>query len=172
MKRTFLLLSLLTIVLCIKAQSVDVYLEDNSGSRTNIRNAPKGKVVHRIPKNTIAMIEVEEPKDGWWRICDNSYFSVDEKGYQGLYKLTGSNTGYWIHYSVLAVATRNYGGETLYLYQQPTVRSKKVYTINEEILLRPVDVHDDWVKCATLTGNNVGWIQVEWLCGNALTNCN
>ena len=160
MKRFFLLLALLTIAVGINAQSLSVYVNDNSGSSTNIRNSPKGKVVHRIPQTTIAMLEVEEPQNGWWRICDDSYFSVAD-GYEGLSKLTGSRTGYWIHNSVIAVSTRNYANETLYLYQQPNVKSKKVYPIYVEMKLHPLEVRGDWVKCTTFTGNNIGWIQAE-----------
>ena len=170
MKRFFLLLALLTIAVGINAQSLSVSVNDNSGSSTNIRNSPKGKVVHRIPQTTIAMLEVEEPQNGWWRICDDSYFSVAD-GYEGLSKLTGSRTGYWIHSSVIVVGTRNYGGEMLYLYQQPNTKSKKVYTIKEEMTLHPLEVRGGWVKCTTSDGKQVGWIQAEWLCGNALTNC-
>lgn len=171
MKRLLLLLALVSMAVGMNAQSLSVYVNDNSGSDTNIRNAPKGRVVQRIPKVAIAMLLVETPKNGWWRICDDAYFYVTDR-HEGHSKLTGSRTGYWIHSSVLAVGTRNYGGQTLYLYQQPNESSKKVYTIREEIELRPIEVRGDWVKCTTLWGNNVGWIQAEWLCGNALTNCN
>ncbi len=169
-----LLCSLVVMVLSLSlhAQSLAVYLEDHSKTATNIRNAPKGKVVDRIPQGRIAMFEVENAKNGWWRICDNSYFCVDNNGFEGMIKLKGSRNGYWIHSSVISVSTRNYGDETLYLYQQPDENSKKVFTIYVEMQLRPLEVQGDWVKCRTYTGNNVGWIQAEWLCGNALTNCN
>ncbi len=173
MKRKVLLaLCLTALSLSIHAQSLSVYVNDQSQTETNIRNAPKGKVVARIPQGYTAMLEVENPVNGWWRICDNSYFSIDNNGYEGIVKLKGSNKGYWIHSSVITVDTRNYAGQTLYLYQQPDTKSRKVYTISSEMSLRPLEVKGDWVKCRTYTGNNVGWIQAEWLCGNALTNCN
>ena len=64
MKRLLLLLALVTMAVGMNAQSLNVYVNDNSGSDTNIRNAPKGRVVQRIPKVTIAMLLVETPKNG------------------------------------------------------------------------------------------------------------
>jgi len=38
-------------------------------------------------------------------------------------------------------------------------------------LLRPMEIKDDWVKVKTIDGKYTGWIEIEWLCGNSLTNC-
>ena len=168
MKKVFsLLLVLLTSLPAIVcAQSIRVYTFDESGPFTNVRNAPKGKVVDRISTGVSAMFEVEKPTNGWWCIVGNEYSTGDENG-----TLKGSTTGYWIHYSVLAVGTRNYGGQKLTLRKLPNAKSAKVYQFSEEILLRPMDIKGDWVKVKTVDGKYTGWIEVEWLCGNALTNC-
>lgn len=34
-----------------------------------------------------------------------------------------------------------------------------------------MDIKGDWVKVQTYDGKYTGWIEAEWLCGNALTNC-
>ncbi len=167
MKKTLLAIMML---LCIstnaKAQVLDVYTYDSNGTYTNIRNAPKGSVVDRIPTESTAMFDVETPRNGWWKIVDNSYSLPD----QDAVNLKGSKTGYWIHYSVLGIGTRNYGGQKLSLRSKPS--GKVVYSFTEEIMLRPVDIMGSWVKVKTIDGKHTGWIESEWLCGNPLTNCN
>lgn len=46
-----------------------------------------------------------------------------------------------------------------------------VFKFKEEEILRPMDIKGDWVKVQTYDGKYTGWIEAEWLCGNALTNC-
>jgi SH3-like domain-containing protein len=69
------------------------------------------------------------------------------------------------------MATRNYGGQTLYLRKSPSASAPVVYKFKEEITLRPMEIKGDWVKVQTSDGKFTGWIEEEWLCGNALTNC-
>ena len=165
--KLFVLMTLLTWLSAgVNAQSLDVFTADNNGKFTNVRNAPKGKVVDKIPTNENAMIGVEKPTNGWWKIVGDTYDTGDSEG-----KLKGSTTGYWIHYSVLGTRTRNYGGQTLYLRQSPSASAPVVYKFKEEIVLRPIDIKGEWVKVQTADGKFTGWIEEEWLCGNALTNC-
>ena len=161
---SFVLLTSLSATMC--AQSIGVFTSDQSGKYTNVRNAPNGKVVDRIPTSESAMIEVDQPTNGWWKIVSKGYSTGDEGG-----TFKGSTTGYWIHYSVLAVATRNYGGQTLVLRKSPNAKAAKVFEFSEEELLRPMEIKGDWVKVKTYDGKHTGWIEMEWLCGNALTNC-
>ena len=97
---------------------------------------------------------------------EQSYETGDFEG-----KLKGSTTGYWIHYSVLGMGTRNYGKEKLTLRQSPNAKSAAVYSFTKEIVLRPMDIKGDWVKVKTIDGKYTGWIEADWLCGNSLTNC-
>lgn len=168
MKKKLLVLFALTTWLSVSvcAQSLRVYIVDKNGPYTNIRNAPKGKIVDKIPTSETAMFGVEKPTNGWWKIIGTSYGTGDVDG-----TLTGSTTGYWIHYSVLGMATRNYGGQTLYLRKSPSASAPVVYKFKEEITLRPMEIKGDWVKVQTSDGKFTGWIEEEWLCGNALTNC-
>lgn len=166
-KKTFVLLTLLCwLSLSLSAQSLGVYISDPNGPYTNIRNAPKGKVVCKIPTNVTAMIGIETPTKGWWKIIGTTYDTGDEEGH-----LSGSTTGYWIHYSVLGIGTRNYGSETLYLRQSPSATAPVVFQFNDERTLRPMEIQGEWVKVQTEDGKFTGWIEDEWLCGNALTNC-
>jgi len=166
-KKLFVLLTLMTwLSVSANAQSLGVFTYDNNGKFTNVRNAPKGKVVDKIPTEVCAMISVEKPTNGWWKMVDNSYDTGDNEG-----TLKGSTTGYWIHYSVLAMGTRNYGGQTLYIRQSPSASAPVVYKFKKEIQLRPMDIKGEWVKVQTFDGKFTGWIEAEWLCGNSLTNC-
>ena len=166
-KKLFVLMTLMTwLSVDVSAQSLGVFTYDNSGKFTNVRNAPKGKVVDKIPTDVCAMIGVEKPTNGWWKLTDNTYETGDFDG-----KLKGSTTGYWIHYSVLGMGTRNYGGETLYIRKNPSESAPVVYKFKKEIVLRPMEIKGEWVKVQTCDGKYTGWIEVEWLCGNSLTNC-
>ena len=166
-KKLFVLLMMMTCLsVGVSAQSLGVFTYDNSGKFTNVRNAPKGKVVDKIPTEVCAMIGVEKPTNGWWKIIGDTYDTGDDEG-----TLKGSTTGYWIHYSVLAMGTRNYGGQTLYIRQSPSASAPVVYKFKKEIQLRPMDIKGEWVKVQTFDGKFTGWIEAEWLCGNSLTNC-
>lgn len=166
-KKLFVLLMMMTCLsVGVSAQSLGVFTYDNSGKFTNVRNAPKGKVVDKIPTEVCAMIGVEKPTNGWWKIIGDTYDTGDDEG-----TLKGSTTGYWIHYSVLAMGTRNYGGQTLYIRQSPSASAPIVYKFKKEIQLRPMDIKGEWVKVQTTDGKYTGWIEEEWLCGNSLTNC-
>ena len=158
------------------AQTIDVYIVDNNGPYTNIRNTPnKGKVVDRISVNVCAMLSLEKPTNGWWRIVGDSYEAItDEENSDSDFKkyhLKGSSTGYWIHYSVIGLGTRNYGGQHLPLRAEPHQTSAVTYTLKEEQIVRPVNVKGDWVKVKTIDGKGIGWIEAKWLCSNPLTNC-
>ena len=166
-KKLFVLLMMMTCLsVGVSAQSLGVFTYDNNGKFTNVRNAPKGKVVDKIPTEVCAMIGVEKPTNGWWKIIGDTYDTGDDEG-----TLKGSTTGYWIHYSVLAMGTRNYGGQTLYIRQSPSASAPVVYKFKKEIQLRPMDIKGEWVKVQTTDGKYTGWIEEEWLCGNSLTNC-
>ena len=149
----------------VKAQTFSVYLVDPDPS-TNVRNAPRGKVVDRIYSDSIPMLEVKNPRNGWWQIDGGCYDTMN--GYE--VDLKGSTTGYWIHHSVIGVGSRNYGGEHLPLRQAPSKSASVVYTLRQESILHPLDLQGDWVKVKTPDGH-IGWIESEWLCSNPVTNC-
>jgi len=167
----FLLLTLIG-----QAQTIDVYIVDDDGPFTNVRNSPNGgKVVDKIRVDISAMLTLEKPTNGWWRIVGDSYegFTDEENTDSDFkkYSLKGSTTGYWIHHSVVGIGTRNYGGEHLPLRAEPKKASAVTYILKEEQIVRPIDVKDGWVKVKTNDGKGQGWIEEEWLCSNPLTNC-
>lgn len=168
MRKTFFaLLTMITwLSVSVNAQSLGVFTYDSNGKFTNVRNAPKGKVIDKVPTDVRAMIGVEKPTNGWWKIVGNTYDTGDEEGV-----LKPSATGYWIHYSVLGMGTRNYGGQTLYIRQSPSANAPVVFQFKKEIVLRPMDIKGEWVRVQTSDGKYTGWIEADWLCGNSLTNC-
>lgn len=148
-------------------QVIDAFLNDNDGQYTNIRNAPNGTIVGKIPTSHSVEFILKTPKNGWWRIDGDDYYDFDlDKGVE----LKPLKAGNWIHYSCLGVDTRNYGGERLYLRVTPSPKGKVVCSFSEEVVLRPIDIKGDWVKVSY--GKNTGWIHSKWLCGNPVTNCN
>lgn len=167
--KKFLLLTLVLLGAAMtgKSQVLNVSIDDPDGP-TNVRDGVKGRIVATIPENSLPMFDVVSPRDGWWQIWEDEYWLPDEDQAR---QLSGSRTGYWIHHSVLIVSTRNYGGETLTLREGPSEDSRVVYTFNEELSLRPIDILGEWVQVKTYDGKHVGWIEIEWLCGNPLTNC-
>ena len=157
-KKIFLTAMMMSMAVMVNAQSLAVYISDNSGSATNVRNAPKGK-----------MFDVESPRNGWWKISGGVYTDPDKD--MDDIRLKGSTTGYWVHYSVIGFSTSNYGGQTLHLRQSPSGKSRSVYSFKTELLLRPLEVRGNWVKVVTGDGKHTGWVEKEWLCGNSVTNC-
>lgn len=168
-KKILIIISLTAFAVIAKSQALEAFISDNTGSLTNVRNAPNGKVVAKLNPGSGIMMNVESPKNGWWKIVDG-YYSDPDKDLADEY-LKGSTTGYWIHYSVLALGTRNYGGQTLHLRKSPSARAQSTYSFKEEIILRPIEVKGDWMKVKTVDGKHTGWIELEWLCGNSVTNC-
>ena len=48
--------------------SVTVCVADPSGSPTNIRNAPNGKVVYQMTDSEFCTVDIVSVKNGWWKI--------------------------------------------------------------------------------------------------------
>lgn len=153
----------MTSLLAWSGDMVSVFLFDTSGVDTNIRNAPKGKVIAKLDRTGEYILTLTEPKNGWWKIVD-----VEEA--TEAREIALKTVGY-IHYSVVGFATRNYGGERIYLRELPNESAKVSFSFTDELVLRPLDVVGDWVKVVTADGKHTGWIEDVWICSNPLTNC-
>jgi len=98
---------------CAKSE-VQVYLDDPDDTGTNIRKSPGGDVVLKVVKDDqdfeFTML-LTEAKDGWLLVqgpisgMENDFEIANGQG--------------WIHGSVVAVNTRNYGGQDLELLDKP-----------------------------------------------------
>ena len=141
------------------AASLTCYILDKD-PLTNVRRSPGGELLGQLRGDDDYMLTICEPSKGWWKIFGTRVGSLDISG------------GAWIHYSVLGMRTRNYGGQALTLRAAPSADAQVVATIRtEEMTVRPVDISADgeWtkIKCAAGTG----WIESSWLCGNPYTTC-
>ena len=137
-------------------------------SPTNIRTAPNGSLICQLSPDQDYMLDVYDPRDGWWRILAECVTTVENEDVE----LVGEGGEAWIHYSVLGIGLRNYGGQKLDLRESPSEDSKVVGTIDEaEALVKPLDINSDatWVKVQW--GKLTGWISDEWLCANPVTTC-
>lgn len=141
-----------------------VYLDDPDETGTNIRKSPGGEVVMQIKKeggNEEYFLHVIEAQDGWFKL--ESTF----EGMEDVFEIPGG-VG-WIHGSVIAVDTRNYGGQTLNLLSEPET-GEIISSITQEAYgLNLKDLCGEWAQVDY--NGIVGWIEIEWLCGNPLTNC-
>ncbi|MBR5660735.1 MAG: SH3 domain-containing protein [Bacteroidales bacterium] len=137
-------------------------------SPTNIRTAPNGSLIRQLSPDGDYMLDVYQPTGGWWRILAECVTTVENDDIE----LVEEGGEAWIHYSVLGIGLRNYGGEKLALRESPSEDSKVVGTIDQsEALVNPVDMNSDasWVKVKW--GKMTGWISSEWLCANPVTTC-
>lgn len=149
--------------------AIDVFVSDKTGSDTNLRSEPKGKIVGKLSKSGTYMMNICDVTNGWWRICNNEVLAYTDD-IEGEIP-AGSEGVAWIHYSVLGMSTRNYQGETLYLRESPSEKARSTFSFNKELVLRPIGEDGRWIKVETVDKKHRGWIEAYWLCGNALTTC-
>ena len=143
---------------------MEAYLDDPDESGTNIRSSPGGKVVMTLKKddqNPEYMFTVTESSKGWFKI------KGPIGGGDADIEVPGDEA--WIHGSVIAVSTRNYGGQELSLLDQPE-GGKTVGAIKAEAYgLKLKDLCGAWTQVDYQ--GTIGWIETEWLCGNPFTTC-
>lgn len=152
------------------ADCVSVFLTDDDGDYTNIRNRPGGKTVVKLPHNTSYGMTILNPTNGWWQIDPDLIYEADDDMMEVV--LSGSTTGYWLHHSVVGVTTRNYDPAwRVGLRSEADESAPVTHWLAPETLVHPVDVDGDWVKMVTADGKHTGWITTYWLCDNPLTTC-
>ena len=78
MKTIGLVFAFILIAICGKAQSLRVYIHDTNGNYTNLRSTPNGKIVKKLNTKGTFILEVKDPRDGWWEI-GNYIFDCDEE---------------------------------------------------------------------------------------------
>lgn len=167
MRRILSVLAMAAFAICASAQ-IGAYVLDDAGECTNIRNAPRGKVVKRLARECSYMMRVRNVRDGWWEIVPNTLENAEDGR---MVNLDNAEGPCYIHYSVIALDTRNYGGQRLCLRKSPGKDGAVTFSFREEISVRPVGVSGGWVKVQTTDRKHTGWIEYKWLCPNPLTNC-
>jgi SH3-like domain-containing protein len=144
------------------------YVQDpDTENPTNIRKDPGGEILVSLKKSGEYMVEIVGQKNAWFKINKIQVFDTEDVDIPG-------KTG-WMHYSVLAVRTRNYADQSLNVYSLPDKKSKITAVIKEETEVRFKKINKGYVLILFTDnkGKNVkGWIKKDWLCGNPVTNCN
>ena len=146
------------------------YLWDKVGKFTNVRETPGGKVKVQIPIADYNIVfALVDCKNGWWKILECG----DAEGNEEADPICSKATGGYIHYSCIALDTRNYDGQTISLRSEPYDKGEVLWSTKQSIMVRPIDVSadGDWLKVKTIDGKHQGWISRDWLCSNPLTNC-
>lgn len=173
MKKIILTSLILVITLSAYAQRrAGAYICDNSGTPTNVRNAPSGTVVQKLPEidggYVVTLIEV---KNKWWKIepVIEVYGGDDE---DECVKLKGSKTGYWMHYSVLQFNIA--GDHENVLRETPSANGKPLKVKPSYLLevgLRPLEIRGKWIKVVTSDNRYTAWMPIDKICDNPLTTC-
>ena len=68
MKRLFVIVAMTWSVITLSAQRIGAYITDTDGPFTNIRNAPKGKVIGKISTKQTVIVALENYTNGWWKL--------------------------------------------------------------------------------------------------------
>ena len=148
-------------------QSIRVYLNDPEISPTNVRKSPGGEVLMQLSERYGYEVRLIGFNNGWF--ITNYVENIDLEN-----EITENIKGY-IHGSVLAASTRNYGGEEIRVYSSPDEESEIVTTILQETQVRLKSGNEDgnWLEISFNKNGKIqrGWIESKWLCGSIRTNC-
>ncbi|MFJ1261317.1 hypothetical protein ACILDS_01275 [Capnocytophaga canis] len=146
------------------------YVDDPDTNGTNLREIPGGKVgkvIHpSLEESRVFTVSLLESWEGWFRIGQEIEILDEDTLVLG--------KSLWIHGSLLKASTTNYDGEVLSFYQKPDRKSKVVFTVNTEVSVSFVAIEQGWAKVKYVSPTQkvyVGWIPIEQLCGNFVTNC-
>ncbi|MBP5688499.1 MAG: hypothetical protein J6X22_07655 [Muribaculaceae bacterium] len=166
MKKTILLLlAAVLLPLAVNAQGFYAYIVDHDGPVTNVRNAPRGKVVTTLPTDKALVVTLLAAKGEWWKVGD----VVDQYGDDEMeFVLRGSKTGYWIHRSLLWFGVT--GDPEGALRATPSKNGKAV-KIPGEPYFHPLALKGNWIKVVSTDGKCTGWLHRDRICYNPLTTC-
>ena len=143
------------------------YIVDPDPNGTNVRESPGGKVIKVLRSDVSWIVDLREAWNGWFRIGPEIDTGEDDA-------INLKTTNCWVHGSLLGASTRNYGGEVLKFHAKPDSKSTVNFTVSNVIGVKFLDATMEWAK-VSYTDNNgkklIGWIEIEWLCGNPYTTC-
>lgn len=143
-----------------------VYISDPDSLPTNVRDKPRGRVILKLPKTDEYEVYLTEETSGWFLVS----------AIEGINNETHfENVDGYIHGSILAASTRNYGGEKINLYSEPNQNSVVVHSFysESELTLKGADDTGKMIKVRYSIDGHVfvGWIDRVWLCGSIRSNC-
>ncbi len=149
--------------------TLSVYVSDPAGTPTNVRSAPGGAMAGTLTADGDYLVRLIRCEKGWCQAI--AIDTVD----QGPVQIQSPGGELWLHASVLAFSTRNYGGQTLALRQEPDKEATPLFSFADEQMLRPLDFRAVggtlWVQAETFDKKHRGWLEAEWVCGNPVTSC-
>jgi len=143
------------------------YLSDPDPNGANVRECPGGKVIKVLRTDVEWMIDLHEAWNGWFRINPKIYSEEADE-------IDLKTVNCWVHGSILASSTRNYGGQTLKFYARPDTKSNVNFTVSDEISVTFVDIKKGWAQVCYVNKDGkklIGWIEDKWLCPNPYTTC-
>lgn len=163
---------MMAITLSVFAQTrAGAYICDNSGTPTNVRNAPNGKIVQKLSDidggYVVTLLQV---KNNWWKV--DPVVDIYGDGEDEYVKLKGSKTGYWLHYSVLQFNIA--GDHENVLRQTPSPKGKPLkidISYLMQVGLHPLEIQGEWIKVVTTDKRYTGWMPIDKICDNPLTTC-
>ncbi|MCB0401530.1 MAG: hypothetical protein KDD41_05565 [Flavobacteriales bacterium] len=145
----------------------EAYISDREGGPTNVRATPGGDPITALSDEFAYQLTLKGVANGWFYVGKVWCPDHEEESYDDL--------AAYVHGSVLAVSTRNYGGEHINLYESADESSEVVATLTQETQLQLVDAtpESDWILVKYGHNGNIvqGWIQRQWICGSVVTNC-
>jgi uncharacterized protein YgiM (DUF1202 family) len=147
---------------------VDAYISDQTGEPTNIRATAGGEIITQLVEGDY-MLKIVDKKDRWFKI---EHIDTPENS------IVFGGKDAWVHGSVVAFGTRNYGEQTVNIHSKASEKSNIVDSFNDEKEVKLLDYIDnegtiDWIKVEYKSNGNTikGWMKREMLCGNPLTTC-
>jgi hypothetical protein len=134
------------------ACSGSAYLIDPDTTGTNIRDTPNGKIIGKLKYDEDCECEIisfDQSQSGWLKL----------------------DVGGWVHGSLFAIDTRNYGeGAKVFLMSSPTDDSDVTKEFDTEKTFTIIGCCGSWLQVKDSDGT-VGWLTEDMICANPLTSC-
>lgn len=149
------------------AINLNAYVADpDAEGPTHVRDEPDGKIVLKLNQEEPYMVNIIAQRQGWFEISSVTCFTSD---------LELPSGPLWMHPSVLAATTRNYGPDEkipVYAYPQKNESFIEDYLVGETEI-RFIEFYFDFAHIHVESdGKTVdGWIEKNWICGNPVTTC-
>lgn len=152
--------------------SISAYIEDTDGEFTNIRNAPSGKIILRLPTNRVYLVTLIDFQKGWWRISQLVHINKNDE--EVPYDIP-ANVEYWIHTSCVNSGIKGDGTLSFTLLSEPKEGSSPVKKYPAGIqpsIHKILDVSPSkYYLKVKLDDGNVGWIPANIVCYSYFSVC-
>lgn len=143
------------------------FVIDNDPNGLNVRSAPKGNIISRIPHNdydSFTQVHIVASEEGWLQISgwEDFFVSVtfDEKA--------------WIYGRLVGTFVRGYEEGGVEAYAESSNDAEKMGQFLANHVVKVIDCKKDWlfVSGQSVDGRRIeAWLAPEEQCSNALTTC-